>query len=336
MNPKENTKRSAELDEELSRRADAERAALIRTWELIGKGATAPVADVPDLDAAWSDLQKRLDKAPADRTARADRRPRRSNASRRRRVFAGAVLVAAAAIALWMWQRPVTVVAPPGELRSVALADGSTIHLNSGTRLQHRPRTLPGAAAEHRIVALDGEAFFEIEPAEHTFRVETPNAVIEVLGTRFNVRARAERIAAGTEVTLASGRVRVSGRDAQARAVLLERPGDRVRFTDTQGEDSSLVSGDVNLDYVLAWRRKAFAAIDRPVGSIIAELERRYDLNIAVDSSVSLDDLMTLLYGPNTEAERILHDICLVQGCRYRPTTDGFAVFMPGSDSNPQ
>lgn len=333
MKPPEHTNNSAELEEELSSFPEKERLEFIRAWDLVGE-AKAPVENVPALDDAWADLQSRIHTSSDSEIRRPDRAARRSSALRSRRLVAGGVVLVAAAVFLWIWQRPVTAIAPEGELSAVALADGSTVHLNSGTRLRYRPRVLPGAANRLRSVELDGEAFFEITPAEQPFIVETATAVVEVLGTRFNVRARSEDADRTAEVTLESGRVRVVDRHNPVRSILLTRPGERVEVGLSRARDSSLVADTATLDYVLAWRRDAFAAIDRPISSIIAELERRYALNIDVEDDLDLQDSMTLLYGPGTTAERILHDVCLVRGCRYRPTTHGFALFVPSSEPN--
>ena len=333
MNSKKNTNHSADLEGELSRLPDDEREEFMRTWELVGTAARH-VENVPDVDEAWEDLRSRIDVGTKAPFPRRDRRARRSPAWRRRSLVAGGVLLAVAAILAWMWQRPVTAIAPAGQLSVVTLADGSTIQMNSGTRVLYRPRSLPGASELLRSVQLDGEAFFEVEPSDQPFIVETAAAVVEVLGTKFNVRSRAEAGGHTAEVTLASGRVRVSDRRTERRSVLLTKPGESARVGMPGGPDSSLVAKAATLDHVLAWRRDAFAAIDRPVASIVAELERKYALRIDVEDDVILDDSMTLLYGPGTGAERILHDLCLVQGCRYRPTSGGFAVFMPSRAPN--
>lgn len=333
MNQQENTKLSAELEEELSHLPDEERLELMRTWAVLGKATTA-VPGVSGVDEAWNDLRLRIHAPSTTDRARRDRAPRRSSSHRRRGLVVGGVLLVTVVILAWLWQRPVTSVTPAGQLGTVELADGSAIQLNSGSRLTYRPRALPGTAELKRAVQLDGEAFFDVTPAEEPFVVETATALVEVLGTQFNVRARAEIGEDGTEVTLASGLVRVSKRRDLDHSVLLERPGERVHIGSSLDADSNLVSNASTLDYVLAWRSDAFAAIDRPVRSIVAELERRYALNIDVEDGVPVHNSMTLLYGPNTSAERILHDICLVQGCRYRVSTQGFAVFMPASNPN--
>ncbi|MEX1055311.1 MAG: FecR domain-containing protein, partial [Rhodothermales bacterium] len=164
-----------------------------------------------------------------------------------------------------------------------------------------------------------GEAFFEVVPDRQPFVVTTSDAEIEVLGTRFNIRSWA----GDTEVAVESGRVRVRTRVSDVREVVLAGTGEAVRVED----DSLLVQHPAMLDYVLAWRRRAFAAVDRPLGTILQDVERLYGLTVDVDEGLALQDSMTLLYGPNTPPESILHDICLARDCRYRRTSRGFALF---------
>ncbi|TWI69489.1 FecR family protein [Pseudoduganella lurida] len=88
-----------------------------------------------------------------------------------------------------------------GERRSVALADGSRLQLNTATRL----RTV---GDQPRHVWLDGgEAYFDIahDPA-HPFVIEAGSSRVTVLGTRFTVRRDGD----STRVLVEQGRVRLS------------------------------------------------------------------------------------------------------------------------------
>lgn len=101
MNPKKNTKRSAELEEELSRLPGEERLEFMQAWELVGK-AEKHIDDAPELDDAWTDLQSRIQVSARPRISRRDRRARRSSALRRRSLVFGGVLLAGAVIFLWI------------------------------------------------------------------------------------------------------------------------------------------------------------------------------------------------------------------------------------------
>lgn len=97
-----------------------------------------------------------------------------------------------------------------GEQRSVELADGSVVHLNTGTRVAVR---LSENARDIRL--LEGEALFKVHhDASRPFRVHTERAVIQAIGTQFNVYRGAD----GTTVSVVEGRVQISAEDPRAQA----------------------------------------------------------------------------------------------------------------------
>jgi transmembrane sensor len=115
--------------------------------------------------------------------------------------LAAAILVAAVAVAYFrgmFWQTFETAV---GEQRTLELEDGSLVDVNALSRVEVR---LNDAAREIRLVR--GEAMFKVarDPAR-PFRVHTRDAVVEAVGTQFNVYARET----GTLVSVLEGRVNV-------------------------------------------------------------------------------------------------------------------------------
>ncbi|WP_050468553.1 FecR family protein [Herbaspirillum chlorophenolicum] len=123
------------------------------------------------------------------------------------RLAAGLVLVLSGALmsaSYWMDSgRYRTVV---GESRSMALADGSRVTLNTDTLLRAE------VEKEQRTVWLDeGEAYFEVaHDARHPFVVVAGENRVTVLGTRFSVRRSGDRLS----VAVVDGRVRVSAQSA--------------------------------------------------------------------------------------------------------------------------
>ena len=69
---------------------------------------------------------------------------------------------------------------------SLTLSDGTILTLDSGSRIQ-----IPeNFGIDSREVKLEGEAYFEVSPdPEKPFNVYSDNAVVKVLGTKFNIRA---------------------------------------------------------------------------------------------------------------------------------------------------
>lgn len=105
-----------------------------------------------------------------------------------------------------------------GERKTIALADGSRIDLNTDTVLR------TDIAATKRTVWLDkGEAYFEIVHSSHLFAVVAGDHRVTDLGTKFLVK----RSQANFEVTLVEGLARFeqTNGDADIQSVLL-KPGD--------------------------------------------------------------------------------------------------------------
>ena len=77
-------------------------------------------------------------------------------------------------------------VIPRGGENTVILADGTTVHLNAGSKLTYPVRF----AGKRRVVALEGEAYFDVVKDEtRPFIVQTHLGEVTVLGTAFNINA---------------------------------------------------------------------------------------------------------------------------------------------------
>lgn len=94
---------------------------------------------------------------------------------------------------------------PVGEQRVIRLADGSVVKLNAQSTLRVR------FDDSRRELLLTGEALFNVaRDASRPFRVHTETAVVQAVGTEFNVYARAD---GRVTVSVLEGHVNVS-RDA--------------------------------------------------------------------------------------------------------------------------
>jgi transmembrane sensor len=220
-----------------------------------------------------------------------------------------------------------------GEQTVVTLPDGSTAELNGGTTLSY-PRgfaALPGVAASVRRVALDGEAFFSVTARDRPFRVETANARVEVMGTKFTVQTRTAKGAPETRVVVASGRVRVAAAPdssaAASDAVTLATPGQASRV---RGTGAPTVPETVELKYVEAWRQGGFAVFDAPLPVILRELERRFGVPLALRVPEAETEPMSLHYAEDARLEAVLRDICFTQNLSFRRTSRGYELVRPG------
>lgn len=106
-----------------------------------------------------------------------------------------------------------------GEQRSIVLADGSIVQLNTLSRL-----VVHFSDRERRLELAEGEAFFRVaHDPTRPFRVVTPLATVRAIGTEFNVYSRKQRM----HVAVVEGRVQVMSR-AGAAAAANANPPDRL------------------------------------------------------------------------------------------------------------
>ncbi len=136
--------------------------------------------------------------------------------------------------------------APIGGHRTVVLADGSVVELNTDTILR------VAEDSGGRIAELEkGEAYFQIKhDASNPFVVKVAGHRITDLGTKFLVRADANRV----EVALAEGGARIDSFNASknSRSVIL-KPGD---VAIAAGENLSVTKfSREHLTDTLGWRR---------------------------------------------------------------------------------
>jgi ferric-dicitrate binding protein FerR (iron transport regulator) len=307
--------------------ADAE--TLREVWQLSGKVPPAidpnperiaamrdALRDATTTDRLQTDTRAPAQDSPEDRgpTQRTDQTQRRWTGA-----IATALLVLLVAASAFLFV-PLRISVPAGQTQTVSLSDGSTIQLNSGTTLRY-PRwwsVAPLRSWLGRDVHLEGEAFFVVAPTEAPFRVETPNARVRVLGTRFNVRARRPDGQPKTRVVVAEGRVALSAGGATTHL-------DSAQAATVEGTGAPSSSETVRVDRQLAWRHGGFSFTDASIRTIAAEVERRFDVSITVQPDVETRPI-TLQVNDAEGAEPLLRDVCRAAGCRVDSTNTELVI----------
>lgn len=218
------------------------------------------------LKAAWLQAER----LPALKPSMADRStaPQRE---RRLRPFVFRIAAAAAIIAMAGTAAAVHF-APPstrlyataiGERKTLTLADGSKIELNTDTSLRV-------AIGNPRKVWLDrGEAFFQIKHDDtHPFLVIAGNHRVVDLGTKFLVRQDAARI----EVALVEGSARLESTAPRAPTPAILKPGDVAYAT---AEKISVVKQPERaITNALGWRHGVVIFDRTTLADAAAELNR--------------------------------------------------------------
>ncbi|WP_158559369.1 FecR family protein [Deminuibacter soli] len=194
-----------------------------------------------------------------------------------------------------------TLVTPRGGQYNIILPDGTAVWLNAGSSLRY-PVQFTG---NERRVYVTGEAYFEVAPDKNRpFRVHVQSAaatgkteVIEVLGTRFNVKAYNDHI----KTTLLDGAIKITGDN---NTVLL-RPGQSL--TQTAGNNAAPVK-QADTEEAIAWKNGYFLFKHTPVKNVMEQVAAWYNVNVnytgaadfecnarAINRSVPLTELLHLL-----------------------------------------
>lgn len=187
---------------------------------------------------------------------------RRRGASRRRNEIAWGAAATAAAVLVLVSSLggPSVYAAPPLSARLVRLNDGTTVHMDAGSRI------LVTYRQESRAVTLAaGRALFEVaRDRERPFSVVARTARVTALGTVFVV----DRLDPDLPVTLVEGRVKVMRDGPTSRAWLLQ-PGQSV---EALAADPHPVSVDVDQATAFVSGRLIFR--DRPLDEAVDEINR--------------------------------------------------------------
>ncbi|QEO18158.1 FecR family protein [Acetobacter vaccinii] len=229
-------------------------------------------AQSPDHEAAWeevqtfaADIRMTLARPPVQATVPSLRRARRLRQS--------VLAIGMAAIALmvfvqmpssWMDRFRADYLTGHGERRTIALADGTTVILDTDTALKLLPES-----DGRGVTLLHGEAWFAVHhDAQHPFRVLSGNGRITDVGTRFDVR----HLDQTTTVAVQEGIVDVSVGSSST------LPPDHLRLNIGQGVTYGPrgLGGaqEVDPSTIASWRTGTLVFQQRPLREVIAELNR--------------------------------------------------------------
>jgi len=202
---------------------------------------------------------------------------------------AAAAIVMGVAVATWMrmGSELQTLATAVGQQRSVTLADGSVVSLNTNTIVETHLQS-----SVREIYLRKGEAHFQVaHDRSRPFLVHAGDAVVRAVGTQFEVRLRSDQ---HVDVVVNEGRVEVRSEAAAEPA----GPGRGPRVTPRShmhtlaagqqlspaGNEYSVVPVSTHrLSSVLAWRDGAVVFDGESLSDAIAEIGRYTDARIIVN-----------------------------------------------------
>ncbi|MDZ7723215.1 MAG: FecR domain-containing protein [candidate division KSB1 bacterium] len=254
----------------------------------------------------WQDFQKRLryEKNPTRRAV--------SQYAKRRRISRYSFAYAFAIIVLLLLPLSIFVYnnvetteqtvqyseirVPHGQRHTLQLSDGTRIILDSGSYLRY-----PSTFSNKRVVYLKGEAFFEVtRNPRKPFIVHANKARVQVLGTKFNIRAWEP--SHKVEVAVKEGLVSLQRADStDAKMVYIEK--NQISILEDQNPPIEPMSTDIS--HHLGWMQNEIRFESASIGQVFEQLQRWYEYNFVISDSSILQQKVTV-HILNTNVEDVL------------------------------
>jgi len=176
-----------------------------------------------------------------------------------------------------------TLTVPRGRQYELQLPDGTNVWLNAASSITY-PIIFTGP---ERKVTVSGEVYFEVaKNKSKPFRVSVNDMMITVTGTHFNVNAYNDEPFLAT--TVLEGGVKVTRNN---RTVTLS-PNEQ-SLSDATGSIS--VNRNVNVNEVMAWRERFFHFESADLPTILRELARWYDVDVAYEGAISKERFFVIV-----------------------------------------
>lgn len=228
-----------------------------------------------------------------------------------------------------------------GEQRSVVLADGSVVNLNTRSTLNVR------FTQASRVVELTaGEAIFDVhKEASRPFLVKSGRSVVEAVGTRFNVYRQAKQ----TVVTVVEGNVAVSSQTARTSdsdTPITDQAGKNKRVAVVRlqpgGQVAVLKSGAISATRTVdsskatAWTERRLVFDAEPLQFVARELNRYNRRRVSIgDVRIATRSISGVFNA--SDPETLLAFLKTVGDIRVErdPASDGWVLYQADSrDSN--
>ena len=190
---------------------------------------------------------------------------------------------------------------PRGGQFSLNLEDGTKVLLNSDSKIKYPVKFIKGK--NRQVELLYGEAFFDVSSSQNNngseFIVSTKTQKINVLGTKFNIKAYSEDDIITT--TLVEGKVKVGNGKNQ----ILLSPNQQSKVD----SNSPVINvSDVDVSQQISWINGLFSFNDTSLEDIMHTLSRWYDSEFIFKSA----NQKGFIFSGILERTKSIEDILLI------------------------
>lgn len=242
-----------------------------KIWDSVG---SVSEAGSYDLDAEWALIQQKL---PGYETGPSETRTGRSRSLLYYSYRIAAVLILGLVLTFsWFYvtrMAGMVRVVAKNEPVEVVLEDGTRLAVNRNSSIRYKKRF--GEA--ERKVFLSGEAWFDVaRDTTSPFVIDAGAALVEVLGTRFNVNAYKENPV--VEITVESGMVALSAKEDQKDLIVM-KAGSGGTYHKSQKELTLVPSSNLNN---ISWKTKELYFDGSSLREVADLVSRVYGANMVI------------------------------------------------------
>ncbi|TAJ11511.1 DUF4974 domain-containing protein [Marinilabiliaceae bacterium JC017] len=207
---------------------------------------------------------------------------------------------------------------PRGDQSEIILPDGSKVWLNGSSTLKY----YTDFGLQNRKLTLEGEAFFDVQKDKLLpFDVVSGNHHVEVLGTKFNVKAFPDE--SFIETILQEGSVRIYAQSMKVPSIVLSS-GQKVIYNKRNNKFSQIMVGDIIEE--LSWKDGVLKFKDEPLIELVNELERWFDVEIEIEDK-EIESYRFTGTIKNEGVEDLLLLFKMTKGIQYKKEGDKIKLF---------
>ena len=205
-----------------------------------------------------------------------------------------------------------------GQKLSVTLPDGTIVWLNSESVLRF-PENFKGHLRELKFSC---EAYFSVtKDASKPFIISTEKTKVQVLGTKFNLRAMATETA--TTVVVEEGKIRFSGAGNQYQSILT---ANKRGVFETKGATPSMYTDEVYAPKYMAWKNGELLMDNLTIEETAEMLERWYNVKIKINRPELSGERYTGSF-KNASLQKVLESMSFAVKFSFRQNGQTFILY---------
>ena len=209
-------------------------------------------------------------------------------------------------------------IVPYGKRSYLLLSDGTQVWINSGSRLVYAPQF----TGDTREVFLEGEAYFEVaKDASKPFYVRTDAFTINVLGTKFNVKAYKDDMEYTT--VLVEGKVSMRVQDQFFSKDVILAPNQKLTLM--KGQDDFQRSNVDETGFYTNWIYGYLEFKNAHLSDVLKSIQRYYNIDIELNTG-NQSSIVSGKLDLKSEPDRIMNGLGLLSHTKIIKTDNKYVV----------